>query len=499
MHSPQKSPDEAQPNDRRMDRRDHGNTEISHSRVANFCDRPSRRRLIQLGGVTLAGLGLPQLLSAGVANAGTGSSARTKSCIFIVQYGGAPHHDTLDPKPDAPREIRGLYQPIATSVPGVHVSEMLPRLAQLAHRYCLVRSMTHGSGGHMDGMHVCLSGQSNSSNQDDSPYFGSMLSKLLPASSNIPSYVWVQNLAGDVGLRYEGGGRLGALYAPLRVGKDLENPAQREFRFKGFEPAPGLDSSRMHTRLALLDQLQATAGGYSASATPRLATVDPAAALRGFQSQALELVTGATARQAFELERERSETRERYGWHPLGQNLLLARRLIEAGVRTVNVTAWCGVPVGEAFRNVQTWDMHAVLYSGSDNIYGNSAYGLNFVLPRLDQAVSTLLEDLSERGLLEDTLVVMVGEFGRTPKFENGDKGRGHWPNAYTALLAGAGIRGGMVYGASDKEGAFVRESPVTPENFGATLYHALGAPTRFPDDISRRVSEGEPVRALFG
>jgi hypothetical protein len=358
--------------------------------------------------------------------------------------------------------------------------------------------MTHGRSGHMDGMHVCLSGQSNSSNQDDSPYIGSMLSKLCPASSNIPSYVWVQNLAGDVGLRYEGGGRLGALYAPLRVGKDLENPAQREFRFKGFDPAPGLDSSRMHARLALLDQLQATASGYSASAAPRLATVDPASALRGFQSQALELVTGATARQAFELERERPETRERYGWHPLGQNLLLARRLIEAGVRTVNVTAWCGVPAGEAFRNVQTWDRHAVLYSGSDNIYGNSAYGLNFVLPRLDQAVSTLLEDLSERGLLEDTLVVMVGEFGRTPKFENGDKGRGHWPNAYTALLAGAGIRGGMVHGASDKEGAFVRESPVTPENFGATLYHALGAPTRFPDDISRRVSEGEPVRALF-
>ena len=157
------------------------------------------------------------------------------------------------------------------------------------------------------------------------------------------------------------------------------------------------------------------------------------------------------------------------------------------------------VPAGEAFRNVQTWDMHAVLYQGSDNIYGNSAYGLNFVLPRLDHSVSTLLEDLGERGLLDDTLVVMVGEFGRTPRFENTDKGGGHRPNAYTALLAGAGIRGGMVYGASDKEGAFVKEAPVTPENFGATLYHALGAPTRFPEDLSRRVSVGEPVLNLFG
>lgn len=453
----------------------------------------SRRQLIQLGGVSLAGLGLPQLLAARADTASGGGNRAAKSCIFIVQYGGAPHHDTLDPKPDAPREIRGLYQPIATSVPGTQISEMLPRLAKLAHRYCLVRSMTHGNGGHMDGMHVCLSGQSNGSLQDDSPYFGSMLAKLRPSLRSIPSYVWVQNLAGDVGLRYEGGGSLGSLYAPLRVGKDLENPSQRDFHFTGFDPAPGLTTVRLQERLQLLDQLQ------PANAFQTGVRGDNGSTIRDFQSQALELVTGPAARRAFELSQEPQPVRERYGWHPLGQNLLLARRLIEAGVRTVNVTAWCGVPPGEAFRNVQTWDMHAVLYQGSDNIYGNSAYGLNFVLPRLDQAVSTLLEDLQERGLLADTLVVMVGEFGRTPRFENVDKGRGHWPNAYTALLAGAGIRGGAVYGASDKEGAFVKDLPVTPENFGATLYHALGAPTRFPDDISRRVSAGEPVTSLFG
>ncbi|MFM7070808.1 MAG: DUF1501 domain-containing protein [Planctomycetota bacterium] len=452
----------------------------------------SRRQLIQLGGLSLAGLSLPRLLAANAPRPyGERQPSRAKSCIFIVQYGGAPHHDTLDPKPDAPREIRGLYQPIATSVPGVHVSEMLPRLATLADRYCLVRGMTHGNGGHMDGMHVCLSGQSNGSNQDESPYFGSMLSKLLPSKSNVPSYVWVQNLAGDVGLRYEGGGRLGALYAPLRVGKDLENPSTPGFRFSGFDPAPELDGGRISERLRLLDQFTSASGRSPAR--------HPGDAIRGFQSQALELITGAAARQAFELSREPEAVRDRYGRHPLGQNLLLARRLIEAGVRMVNVTAWCGVPAGEAFRNVQTWDMHAVLYQGSDNIYGNSAYGLNFVLPRLDEGVSTLLEDLGERGLLDDTLVVMVGEFGRTPRFENTDKGRGHWPNAYTALLAGAGIRGGMVHGASDKEGAFVKEGPVTPENFGATLYHALGAPTRFPEDLSRRVSAGEPVLSLFG
>lgn len=444
--------------------------------------RFNRRRLLQLGGVAMTGLGLPQLLQAGY-----GGDRPAKSCIFIVQYGGGPHHDTFDPKPDSPREIRGYYQPIATSVPGIQISEKLPRLAKLAHRYCLVRSMTHGNGGHHDGMHVCLSGQSNGSNADDSPYFGSVLSKLLPSTKNIPSYVWVQNLAGDVGLRYEGGGSLGSLYTPLRVGKDLENPSRTDFRFKGFDPAAGLTNERLQDRFRLLQQVEPSPGANAA------------ANLRGFQSKALELVTGPDARRAFDLSQERPEIRERYGWHPLGQNLLLARRLIEAGVRMVNVTGWCGVAEGEAFRNVQTWDMHAVLYSGNDNIYGNSAYGLNFVLPRLDEAVSTLLDDLHERGLLQDTLVMMVGEFGRTPKFENVDKGRGHWPNAYTALLAGAGIRGGMVYGSSDKEGAFVKDLPVSPENFGATVYHALGAPTRFPDDLARRVSTGEPILSLFG
>lgn len=451
----------------------------------------SRRRLIQLGGLGMVGLGLPELLAPGSLAADYARKHGAKSCIFIVQYGGGPHHDTFDPKPDAPREIRGLYSPIATSVPGIQISEKLPRLASLAHRYTLVRSMTHGNGGHNDGMHVCLSGQSNGADRDETPYFGSMMSKLRPSEKVVPSYVWVQNLAGDVGLRYEGGGSLGALYSPLRVGKDLDNPSVPAFQFKGFDPAEGLTAERLNERYRLLQRVESTSASKAAKGS--------SASVGDFQARALELVTSPEARQAFDVRRETDAVRDRYGRHPLGQNLLMARRLIESGVRMVNVTAWCGVPEGEAFRNVQTWDMHAVLYSGNDNIYGNSAYGLNFVLPRLDQAVSTLLDDLHERGLLEETLVIMVGEFGRTPKFENVDKGRGHWPNAYTALLAGGGIRGGRVYGASDKEGAFVKDLPVSPENFGATIYHALGAPTRMPDDLSQRVSKGEPIMDLFG
>lgn len=452
-----------------------------------------RRRLIQLGGLGMLGLTLPEMLQARSASAATkyGQAGPERSCIFIVQYGGGPHLDTLDPKPDAPREIRGYYRPIASSVPGIQLSEKLPRLAALAHRYCLVRSMTHRNGGHRDGMHTCLSGQSNGTTTDDSPYFGSMAAKLRPSRRNIPSYAWIQNLAGDVGNRYEGGGRLGAVYSPLRVGKDLVNPSNPDFKFKGFDPAPGLTEKRLRNRFELLQQIEPN--------NRRDLNVGPPQAIRDFQQNALDLVTGPEARQAFDLSLEAPAVRDRYGRHPLGQNLLMARRLIEAGVRTVNVTAWAGVPEGEKFRNVQTWDMHAVLYKGNDNIYGDSAYGLNFVLPRLDQSVSVLLEDLHDRGLLENTLVIMVGEFGRTPKFEANGKGRGHWPSAYTALLAGAGIRGGAIYGASDRQGAHVKDKPVSPENFGASIYHALGLPTRFPDDVSHRVSPGEPIQDLFG
>jgi uncharacterized protein (DUF1501 family) len=453
----------------------------------------SRRRLLQVGGIAALGLGLPEFLLGRKASAtGYGAARAEKSCIFIVQYGGAPHLDTLDMKPDAPQEIRGYYRPIATNVPGIQVSEMLPRLARLADRYCLIRSMTHGNGGHNDGMHVCLSGQSRGANDDDSPYFGSVLSKLRPSTRNIPSYVWVQNLAGDVGKRYESGGRLGAVYSPLRVGNDLDNPAAPGYRFQGFDPAPGLTVEHLQRRASLLEQVEP-------NARPRWQT-ERVANLREFQHRAMDLVTGSEARQAFDLAAEPEKVRDRYGRHPLGQNLLMARRLVESGVRLVSVTAWTGVPPGEQFKNVQTWDMHSVLYKGNDNIYGTSAYGLGWALPRLDQGVATLLEDLDERGLLDDTLVIMVGEFGRTPKFEAENKGRGHWPNAYTALLAGAGIRGGTVYGASDQQGAFVKDLPVKPEDFGATVYHALGVPasTRFRDDVPTPVSSGTPISQLF-
>jgi hypothetical protein len=447
----------------------------------------SRRQLLQTGGVGLLGLGLPELLWARAAG-GRSLRGGERSCIFIVQYGGASHLDSFDLKPAAPPEIRGPYRPISTAVPGIRIGELLPRLARLAGHYCLVRSMSHGNGGHDGGMHVCMTG--HSAPAADTPYYGAVMARLRPATRNIPSYVWLQNLAGDVQPRYLTGGFLGAAYAPLRVGTDLDNPSAANFRMTAFDTVPDVPAARLLGRRDLLAAVAPT----SRHALDALATLR----MRHFQERAVELVTGPQARRAFDLGREPAAARDRYGRHPLGQNLLLARRLIEAGVRLVSVTAWAGTPPGERFRNVQTWDMHGN-GAGLGSIFGTGAYGLGWALPRVDEAVSALLEDLQARGLLDSTLVVMVGEFGRSPRIVNA--GRDHWPACYTALLAGAGIRGGQVHGASDASGAYVRDNPVSPEDFGATLFTALGVPpeTRLGlDGFTQPASTGRPVQAML-
>ncbi len=440
----------------------------------------SRRQLLQSGGIGALGLGLPRLLSASRSRI---SSA--KSCIFIVQYGGCSHIDSFDLKPEAPAEVRGPYKPIATNVPGIRIGEHLPRLAKIADRFTIVRSMSHGNPGHDGGMHVAMTG--HSSPKVETPYFGSVMAKLKPATRNVPSYVWLQNLAGDVQPRYLTGGFLGPAYSPLRVGTDLDTPSAPNFRMKAFDPPADVPTARMHDRQSLLHLVE-----ESGKLSP------PPGDLRPYRERAVDLLTGTEAREAFDLEKEPVRMRDRYGRHPLGQNLLLARRLIEAGTRLVSVTAWTGLPPGEKFRNVQTWDMHGN-GAGLGSIFGTGHFGLGWALPRVDEAVSALLIDLEDRGLLEDTLVVMVGEFGRSPRI-SGD-GRDHWPACYSALIAGGGIKGGFVFGASDKTGGFVKDNPISPENFGATLFHALGvAPeTRLsPDGFTLPASVGQPVMELF-
>ena len=442
----------------------------------------TRRELLQIGGIGALGLGLPRLLRAGAPT----RHVATKSCIFIVQYGGCSHIDSFDLKPDAPLEVRGPFKPIATNVPGVRICEHLPRLSQLADRFTLVRSMSHGNPGHDGGMHVAMTGHSEP--KVETPYFGSVMAKLRPATRNVPSYAWLQNLAGDVQPRYLTGGSLGPAYSPLRVGTDLDNPSAPGFKVKAFDPPADVPTQRLRDRQSLL---------HSVEDTVKLA-VSPGD-LRPYRERAVDLLTGSEARDAFDLDREPVRVRDRYGRHPLGQNLLMARRLIEAGTRLVSVTAWTGLPPGEKFRNVQTWDMHGN-GPGLGSIFGNGGFGLGWALPRVDEAVSALLIDLEDRGMLENTLVVMVGEFGRSPRVSG--EGRDHWPACYTALLAGGGIRGGMVHGASDKTGAYVKDRPVRPEDFGATLFHALGVSpeTRLsPDGFTLPVSMGQPVLELFG
>ncbi len=439
----------------------------------------SRRQLLQAGAISALGLTLPGLLAAT-------ERRRAKTCIFIFQYGGLSQLDSWDPKPQAPAEVRGPYRPIATSVPGVRVGELMPRLARLADRYALIRSMSHNVPVHDVANRMLLAGQAQPAL--NAPPLGAIVTKVRPSEPGIPSHVWLQKFGGGAmppEPTYVTGGWLGMAHAPLVLGTTPDDhPATPGYRVRAFDTAEGLSLERVRGRLDLLDRLEWPQADSMAT----------------FRARAYDLLAGAAARQAFDVEREPAACRDRYGRHPLGQNLLLARRLIEAGVRLVNVVAWCGLAPGERFFSLETWDMHG---NAGVDIFGSGWNGLGWALPCCDQAVSALLEDLEQRGLLESTLVVLVGEFGRTPRISRGSAaiGRDHWPNCYSAMLAGAGVRGGAVYGASDRQAAYVADRPVRPEDFAATLLHALDIPPQTPisaDGFSIRASSGMPIVELF-
>ncbi len=453
----------------------------------------SRRRLLQLGGAGVLNLSVPGVLAARVGGPAKGQAAE-KSCIFLLLCGGPSHLDTWDLKPAAPSEIRGPYQPIATTVPGMRLCELHPRLAMLGQHFCLIRSMTHPGNisNHFDAMHNCLSGQAGA--PADSPYLGSILAKVRPSQRNVASYVWLIKCVGDpvfCAPNIGTGGSLGSPYAPLFVGSAENNPAKPGFKAPDvFSLTETLD--RMKGRRQLLDSLDR--GKH---------TQKPE--WQELHGRAFELATAPGPRRAFDLEREDPRLRDRYGRNPLGQNLLLARRLVESGVGFVTVNGWTGPAPGQTGGGPpsSSWDMHGG-EMGMGNAFGTGSYGMGWCLPVLDSALSTLLIDLQERGLLESTLVVVVGEFGRTPRInQNGGAtpGRQHWPACYSAILAGGGIRGGMVYGESDKIGAYVKDKPVRPQDLSATIYHALGVPfeSRITQDgVSRPLSTGQPIMELF-
>ncbi len=449
----------------------------------------SRRQLVQAGALSALGLTLPGLLSAREQR----PAGKEKSCIFIFQYGGLSQLDSWDMKPGAPDEVRGPYKPISTATPGFQVGELMPKLAGLSEKYCVLRSMTHTVPVHNVANEMLLAG--TASPASDAAAFGSVVAKLRPSTASVPSYVWLQKFGGGSmppEKAYLTGGFLGQAYCPLLIGQSHDdNPAEPNFRVKAFDNGAGITAERLTARRDLLRTLDQPAGNAGQT---------PVRAMSKFREQAFDLLDSQQSRRAFDVQQEKPEVRDRYGRHPLGQNLLLARRLVEAGVRLVSVVGWCGLAPGEKFTSIETWDMHG---NAGIGIFENGWNGLGWALPKADEAVSALLSDLDERGLLESTLVVLVGEFGRTPTIKRGAKaiGRDHWPNCYSAMLAGAGIRGGAVYGASDKTAAYVKDHPVTLEDFTATLYHALDidpATRLSPDGFTRPASTGQPIRAIF-
>ena len=468
----------------------------------------SRRHLLHVGGIgalSTSGAGwlsLPELLAADQDRDQDSHQPAAKSCIFIYQDGGLSQLDSWDPKPNSADGIRGPYKPISTRTPGFQVGELMPRLAEISDKYCVIRSMSHGVPVHNVANEMLLAGRSDP--RKDSPSLGSIVTKLRPSESNMPSHVWLQKFGGGAAPAdnaYLTGGYLGAGHAPLLLGeRHDDNPGTPGFQVRAFQTADDVSLSRLESRWQLLQQIDPPLNTANPIAVHPAAASKKSATLHSLQKRAFDLLHGTEARHAFDVEQESALMRDRYGRHPFGQNLLLARRLIEAGVRLVNVVAWMGLAPNDKFASLETWDMHG---NAGIGIFDHGWNGLGWALPRADASVATLLEDLSDRGLLDSTLVVMVGEFGRTPKISKGASaiGRDHWPHCYSAMLAGAGIQGGTVFGASDDTAAWVKDHPVSPEDFSATLLHALNidpATRLSPDGFTLPASTGQPLRELF-
>ena len=446
-------------------------------------------------------LGLLGAAPAARADAAGRSFGRAKACILVYLFGGPSHIDIWDMKPDAPPEIRGEFKPIDTNVPGVRITEHLPRLARLADQYAVVRSLAHGDSAHGSAGHTMLTGRRPRAlgevgpNADDFPHYGAVLTRLRPGPHAVPPFValpWAISTSTNV-VPGQNGGFLGRVGDPFR----LEVPADQSLTFAPplTHPPADVADDRERQRRDLRELL---------GQDDPLGRNDAAVQMDALYQRAFDLIDSPAAERPFRLEREPEKVRERYGMNVFGQSLLLARRLVEAGVRLVTVY-WPDRKEPEAFINngvkdsvaVPAWDTHGFKVGKTPNFPSLR----DTLLPALDQSSSALLEDLRARGLLEDTLVVWTGEFGRSPKV-NGDAGRDHYGNVFSAMLAGGGVRGGQVYGASDKQGAFPADNPVSPADFAATLYHCLGlAPdAEVPDRLGRpvRIAEGQPVRALL-
>ena len=456
--------------------------------------RPNRRALLRAGSLALAHLGWPALLAARASSqTDSGSFGRAKSCILLFMWGGPAHQDTWDLKPEAPAEIRGEFKPIATRAPGIQICEHLPLLADRADRLAIVRSLTHSNVDHTASTHFLLTGQPPPAGNDlakDWPHIGSVLARLGRGRGPLPPFVSMRpkpHIENDVPRFVEQShgqfaGWLGQGYNPLTIDAD---PSHSEYHVGDFALPAEVSLARLEDRRSLLGDVN--------EQLRRLEQAVPA--MDDFYRRAFELLSSAAGGRAFDLDAEPPAVRDRYGRHPHGQSVLQARRLVEAGVPLVTVY-W----PSEGIKNISVyWDTHS----------------RNFIdlkqrlMPPADQAFSALLDDLENRGLLDETLVVWTGEFGRTPRVgqRNSDAGAGadgrdHWPGCFSAVLAGGGIRGGQVYGSSDRYAAYPASNAVAPVDLVATMYHCLGvAPELALEDQQGRplvVCPGTPIRALL-
>ena len=435
-----------------------------------------RRNFLRVGAGAAIGLGVPM-----TGRTAEGPKGRAQSVILVNLTGGMSHIDTLDMKPDAPAEIRGEFKPIATAVPGVHICEHLPILAGNLRRWALVRSLSHGENGHLPGTHRLLTGATmpnqrgtdldNVLSRKDWPCYAAGLDYVRPRRDGVPNGVTLPHALIEGPLTWPGqhAGFLGPSHDPLFVTQDPNSPS---FRMDAFAIPPGTDPSRIDGRRDLLERLGTGKGG------------DPAFA--GHQRRAFELLASGRVADAFRLEREAPRVRDRYGRNQFGQSLLLARRLAEAGVPMVQANM--GI--------VQNWDTH------TDN-WGNLKARL---LPWLDRALAALTDELDSSGLLDGTLVAVVGEFGRTPKISTlpgeTSAGRDHWASVYSGLFAGGGVVGGRVIGKSDRLGGHAVTTPYTPYDIGATIYGTLGidAESEIRDAQNRpsRICTGKRMDVLF-
>ena len=465
------------------------------NKILNSIDRHVRLMLTRrdwLGAGCAGIIGLPTVLShltrsAAGAEGASRAPRRAKSVILILLTGGAGQHDTFDLKPEAPAGIRGEFNPIDTAVGGIQICEHLPLLAARASHFALVRSMSHTEGSHLPGTHKLLTGRpmplkrdsdlDNVLSRRDWPCYAAAYDAVRPRSDGIPNGVTLPNRLIEGPLTWPGqhGGFLGATNDPWQITND---PNLASFRDDSLTLPAGVTIDRLTSRESLLREVN--------QQRARLEGATSEQAYHDQHSAAVNLLTSGKVTRAFDMEREPAAVRDRYGRHLFGQSLLLARRLVEVGVPIVQANM--GI--------VQTWDTH-------DNNFVRLKDNL---LPPLDRGFSALLDDLAATGMLDETLIVMVGEFGRTPKISltAGAKipGRDHWPQVYTAVFAGAGVQGGQAIGRSDDIGAFPITRSYTPEDIGTTVFAALGmAPTtEFRDKLGRplQLANGQVIEPLY-